>query len=91
VPDEPIRVLVCDDQSVVRVGYATILSAQPDGVRPPAEAGGERGFKLISGMAARQADRMGETPRRQGRGRRLSGDLKRLRRGVAVHLIAGKV
>jgi DNA-binding NarL/FixJ family response regulator len=30
VPDEPIRVLVCDDQSVVRVGYVTILSAQSD-------------------------------------------------------------
>jgi len=28
--DETIRVLVCDDQSVVRVGYVTILSAQSD-------------------------------------------------------------
>ena len=27
--DEPTRVLVCDDQSVVRAGYTTILSAQP--------------------------------------------------------------
>ena len=27
--DETIRVLVCDDQSVVRAGYVTILSAQP--------------------------------------------------------------
>ena len=26
----PIRVLVCDDQSVVRAGYTTILAAQPD-------------------------------------------------------------
>src|SRR6185437_7070410 len=26
----PIRVLVCDDQSVVRYGYMTILAAQPD-------------------------------------------------------------
>jgi DNA-binding NarL/FixJ family response regulator len=28
--DRTIRVLVCDDQSVVRVGYVTILSAQSD-------------------------------------------------------------
>jgi DNA-binding NarL/FixJ family response regulator len=26
----PIRVLVCDDQTVVRAGYMTILAAQPD-------------------------------------------------------------
>ncbi|MEU2250598.1 response regulator transcription factor [Streptomyces sp. NPDC019224] len=26
----PIRVLVCDDQELVRTGYATIFSAQPD-------------------------------------------------------------
>jgi len=26
----PIRVLVCDDQELVRVGYATIFAAQPD-------------------------------------------------------------
>jgi DNA-binding NarL/FixJ family response regulator len=26
----PIRVLVCDDQELVRTGYATILAAQPD-------------------------------------------------------------
>ena len=26
----PIRVLVCDDQELVRVGFATILAAQPD-------------------------------------------------------------
>jgi DNA-binding NarL/FixJ family response regulator len=26
----PIRVLVCDDQALVRTGYATIFSAQPD-------------------------------------------------------------
>jgi DNA-binding NarL/FixJ family response regulator len=30
VPGPPIRVLVCDDQSVVRAGYATIFAAQPD-------------------------------------------------------------
>jgi DNA-binding NarL/FixJ family response regulator len=32
VPDAaaPIRVLVCDDQAVVRAGYMTILAAQPD-------------------------------------------------------------
>lgn len=27
---EPIRVLICDDQELVRTGYATILAAQPD-------------------------------------------------------------
>ncbi len=27
---QPIRVLVCDDQELVRTGYATIFSAQPD-------------------------------------------------------------
>ena len=26
----PIRVLVCDDQTLVRTGYATIFAAQPD-------------------------------------------------------------
>jgi len=32
VPDAaaPIRVLVCDDQTVVRAGYMTILADQPD-------------------------------------------------------------
>jgi DNA-binding NarL/FixJ family response regulator len=30
VPDEPIRILVCDDQSVVRAGFVAILSSQPD-------------------------------------------------------------
>jgi DNA-binding NarL/FixJ family response regulator len=30
VTDQPIRVLVCDDQELVRTGYATIFSAQPD-------------------------------------------------------------
>lgn len=29
-PDAPIRVLVCEDQELVRVGYVTIFSAQPD-------------------------------------------------------------
>jgi DNA-binding NarL/FixJ family response regulator len=33
----PIRVLVCDDQALVRVGYATILNAQP-GVEVVGEA-----------------------------------------------------
>jgi DNA-binding NarL/FixJ family response regulator len=28
--EPPIRVLVCDDQELVRTGYATIFSAQPD-------------------------------------------------------------
>ncbi len=28
--EQPIRVLVCDDQELVRTGYATIFSAQPD-------------------------------------------------------------
>ena len=28
--DQPIRVLVCDDQELVRTGYATIFAAQPD-------------------------------------------------------------
>ncbi|MCO5990465.1 response regulator transcription factor [Actinoallomurus spadix] len=27
---DPIRVLVCDDQSIVRAGYVTIINAQPD-------------------------------------------------------------
>ncbi|WP_329246162.1 response regulator [Actinoallomurus sp. NBC_01490] len=26
----PIRVLVCDDQSIIRAGYVTIIDAQPD-------------------------------------------------------------
>jgi DNA-binding NarL/FixJ family response regulator len=30
VTDQPIRVLVCDDQELVRTGYATIFAAQPD-------------------------------------------------------------
>jgi len=30
VTGQPIRVLVCDDQELVRTGYATIFSAQPD-------------------------------------------------------------
>ncbi|UXX94617.1 response regulator transcription factor [Streptomyces sp. AD2-2] len=29
-PPPPIRVLVCDDQELVRTGYVTIFSAQPD-------------------------------------------------------------
>jgi DNA-binding NarL/FixJ family response regulator len=29
VTDQPIRVLVCDDQELVRTGYVTIFSAQP--------------------------------------------------------------
>ncbi|MFE5561931.1 response regulator [Streptomyces sp. NPDC056544] len=29
-PPPPIRVLVCDDQALVRTGYVTIFSAQPD-------------------------------------------------------------
>ena len=29
-PAPPIRVLVCEDQELVRVGYVTIFSAQPD-------------------------------------------------------------
>jgi DNA-binding NarL/FixJ family response regulator len=28
--EQPVRVLVCDDQELVRTGYATIFSAQPD-------------------------------------------------------------
>jgi DNA-binding NarL/FixJ family response regulator len=30
VTDAPIRVLICEDQALVRAGYATIFSAQPD-------------------------------------------------------------
>jgi DNA-binding NarL/FixJ family response regulator len=26
----PIRVLICEDQELVRTGYSTVLSAQPD-------------------------------------------------------------
>lgn len=29
-PNEPIRVLVCDDQEMVRTGFVTIIDAQPD-------------------------------------------------------------
>ena len=29
-PSEPIRVVVCDDQALVRTGYVTIFDAQPD-------------------------------------------------------------
>ena len=29
-PTPPVRVLVCDDQELVRTGYATIFAAQPD-------------------------------------------------------------
>jgi DNA-binding NarL/FixJ family response regulator len=28
--ESPIRVLVCDDQSIIRAGYVTIIDAQPD-------------------------------------------------------------
>jgi DNA-binding NarL/FixJ family response regulator len=51
VPDEPIRVLVCDDQSVVRAGYATILSAQP-GLEVVGEAGN-------GAVAVAEAQRLG--------------------------------
>lgn len=30
VPPAVIRVLVCEDQALVRTGFVTILSAQPD-------------------------------------------------------------
>jgi DNA-binding NarL/FixJ family response regulator len=29
-PDDPIQVLICEDQALVRAGYATIFGAQPD-------------------------------------------------------------
>ena len=45
----PVRVLVCDDQSVVRAGYATILAAQPD-----MEVVGEAGNGAVAVAEARR-------------------------------------
>jgi DNA-binding NarL/FixJ family response regulator len=45
----PIRVLVCDDQSVVRAGYMTILAAQPD-----MEVAGEAGNGAVAVAEARR-------------------------------------
>ncbi|GAA2223373.1 response regulator transcription factor [Promicromonospora sukumoe] len=30
MPNPPVRVLVCDDQALIRTGFATIIDAQPD-------------------------------------------------------------
>jgi DNA-binding NarL/FixJ family response regulator len=46
----PIRVLICDDQELVRTGYATILGAQPD-----VDVVGEAGDGLA---AVAQAERL---------------------------------
>ena len=38
----PIRVLVCDDQALIRTGFATIIDAQPD-LEVVGECGGRAG------------------------------------------------
>jgi DNA-binding NarL/FixJ family response regulator len=45
-PPPPVRVLICDDQELIRTGYATILGAQPD-LEVVGQAGdGRRGVRL---------------------------------------------
>jgi DNA-binding NarL/FixJ family response regulator len=47
-PSEPIRVVVCDDQALVRTGYVTIFDAQPD-LTVVGEAGdGEAAVRVVA-------------------------------------------
>jgi DNA-binding NarL/FixJ family response regulator len=46
-PGTPIRVVVCEDQALVRAGYVTIFDAQPDMEVVGEAADGEAGVELV--------------------------------------------
>src|ERR1700693_3126822 len=45
-PDRPLRVLVADDQAVVRIGFTAMLDAQPDMTVVGAAADGRQAVSL---------------------------------------------